>query len=132
VSYKNIRLEHYINDVAMNAYKNAMIDGEMPMFKTKAPINIMPIIVDNDNTSVAKGKTIYTSQCASCHGEKADANALGSGAVIANNTDEVAQLLKGYKYSSLNQYEKGAIMQGVASSLSDEDIESIALYIKSL
>ncbi len=131
----NINLEHYINDVAMDAYKKAIIDGKLPIHTpiVTPPIVIQPAIPSSPLENIAKGKEIYTTNCLSCHGVKGEKSALDTGAIISNNSkDDIVQLLKGYKYSNLDQYTEGALMQGQAANLSDEDIENIALYIENL
>ncbi len=126
VDFKGVstKLEHYINDVAIDAYKKMIIEQ-------KPPIVIQPVFPQE---KISKGEEIYTTKnCASCHGAKGEKSALDTGAIILNNnTDEIVELLKGYKYDNLDQYNMGSLMKGQAVSLSDEDIENIALYIKSL
>lgn len=69
----------------------------------------------------ANGETVYTSNCASCHGAAADG---GSGPAIAGASDSSGNI-----DAVLNGTEG---MPGFVDSLSDQDVSDIFAYLATL
>lgn len=79
-------------------------------------------------TSLFANPSSYT-KCVSCHGVNGEKVALGKSKVIKDMTkDEISASLKGYKEGTYGGAMK-SIMLGQVKSLSDKDIEDIALFI---
>ena len=75
------------------------------------------------------GSTLYTSKCASCHGNNAEKSALNASVAIAGWSSQKTQdALNGYKAGEYGGKMK-AIMQGQSKPLSEEEIKLIAEYI---
>lgn len=75
---------------------------------------------------------LFGTKCASCHGAKADKQALGKSQVIAGWTvSRTEEALHGYKSGTYGK-EMKAVMQGQAKSLNPEEIKSLAKYIEKL
>ena len=70
---------------------------------------------------------LYTKSCKGCHGVDG-ANAAMSKALKGLPAEEVKTALAGYKAQTYGGKKK-AMMERVASALSDEDIEALATYI---
>jgi len=65
--------------------------------------------------------------CAACHG--ANGQGAGSNPALAGKTEaQLAQALKDYKSGKRDN----AVMKGMVSSLSDQDMENLAAYYASL
>lgn len=77
------------------------------------------------------GATIFQ-QCTSCHGQKAERPALGKSQIIAGwDASKVSEALHGYQDGSYGGAMK-ALMQAQVKTLSDEQIDAVAVYIESL
>ncbi|NOZ89685.1 MAG: c-type cytochrome [Epsilonproteobacteria bacterium] len=80
----------------------------------------------------ADGAALFA-KCTSCHGEKAEKQALGKSAVIqGQDAAKTVEQLKGYKAGTLNQHGMGPLMKGQVASMSDDDIKAVADYIAGL
>ena len=78
------------------------------------------------------GHSIYAHKCASCHGLKAQKTALNRSQVIAGwDAKKTTEVLKGYKSGTYGSSMKG-IMEGQVSTLDDEEITLVSLYISKL
>lgn len=72
-------------------------------------------------------------KCAICHGDKAQKKSLGLSKIIANmKADKILEELKAYRAGELNQYGQGAMMKGQATKLTDDEMQTVALYVESL
>lgn len=89
--------------------------------------------VATDTISLQKGKSIFNSSCKGCHGEDGQTSAFGLSDKIAGQEKEgtVVQL-KGYKDGTLDSYGAGDTMSQIIENFSDNELESVALYIESL
>ena len=68
--------------------------------------------------------------CIGCHGKKGETNTMVS--VSKPNTmskSAIVEALKGYKAGTLNKYDKGSMMRGYASRLSNAQMQEIADFI---
>jgi cytochrome c len=91
-----------------------------------AEVNIQKAVQPPESLS---GSTLYTSKCASCHGNNAEKSALNTSVVIAGwDSQKTQDALHGYKTGEYGGKMK-AIMQGQSKPLSDEEIRLIAEYI---
>ena len=82
-------------------------------------------------TSSVDGATLYKA-CASCHGEKAQKQALNKSQVIQGwESSKTIASLKGYKDGSYGGPMK-AMMKTQVTKLSDKEIEALAHYISGL
>ena len=71
--------------------------------------------------------------CAGCHGAKGEKKALGKSDVITGwSALKVEEALKGYRSKKRNVHGMGAVMQGQAAKLSDEEIKALGEYISKL
>jgi len=71
--------------------------------------------------------------CAGCHGAKGEKKALGKSEVIGGwSALKVEEALKGYRGKKRNVHGMGAVMQGQAAKLSDEEIKALGAYIEKL
>ena len=81
----------------------------------------------------ADGKTIFDTQCKSCHGADGKMKALGKSAPLAGQSAATVEKdLQEYKAGTLNKYGMGGVMKGNASKLSPEDMKAVAGYIATL
>jgi len=88
-----------------------------------------PKYIRHNNMSA---KEIYQS-CAGCHGRDGEQKALGKSAIIAGrDANRTIQQLQAYRRGDLSLYGMGGLMRGQVGSLSDEEINSLALYISQL
>jgi mono/diheme cytochrome c family protein len=87
--------------------------------------------------SIAKGKTLYTSQCASCHG----ATGLGDGKNAAPLNPKPSNLADaswkhgssdGEIYTLIKDGSKNTSMRAYASRLSAEDLWNVVNYVRTL
>ncbi len=86
-----------------------------------------PIVKVKKNPS--SGHSIYAHKCASCHGLKAQKQALNKSQIIAGwDAEKITETLKGYQNGSYGGSMKG-IMKGQVSTLDDQQINLLALYI---
>ena len=75
---------------------------------------------------------LFGTKCASCHGAKAEKQALGKSQVIAGwKALQIEEALNGYQSGSYGK-EMKALMQGQAKSLNSEEIKSLSKYISTL
>ncbi len=82
--------------------------------------------------SAVSGRTVFTRQCASCHGQNAEKSALNNSQIIAGWAPEkIIGALKGYQDGSYGGNMK-AIMKGQAGGLDNAEIEAVAEYISTL
>ncbi len=71
--------------------------------------------------------------CAGCHGAKGEKKALGKSDAIGGwSAAKVEEALEGYKAKTRNVHGMGAVMQGQAAKLSDQDIKALGAYISKL
>ena len=71
--------------------------------------------------------------CAGCHGAKGEKKALGKSDIIAGwSSLKVQEALKGYRSKKRNIHGMGAVMQGQAAKLSDDEIKALGAYIEKL
>ena len=76
--------------------------------------------------NIQAGK-VLSAACAACHG--ANGQGMAQYPVLAGkNADQLVQALKGFKSGKRDN----VFMKGMASSLSDQDIENVAAYYASL
>ena len=77
------------------------------------------------------GEVLYKS-CASCHGQKAEKEALGKSQIIAGwEKEKIIQALNGYKDGSYGGVMKN-IMKGQIASKTDAEIDALATFISNL
>ena len=77
------------------------------------------------------GEVLYKS-CASCHGQKAEKEALGKSQVIAGwDKEKTIQALNGYKDGSYGGVMKN-IMKGQVATKTDAEIDALATFISNL
>jgi len=75
---------------------------------------------------------LYAS-CAGCHGGKGEKKALGKSELIGGwSALKVEEALKEYRSKKRNVHGMGAVMQGQAAKLSDEEIKALGEYISKL
>lgn len=97
-----------------------------PIKETQAPAEVQVKHVQIDASA------LYGEKCASCHGTKAEKQALGKSQTIAGwSASQIEEALHGYQSGSYGK-EMKALMQGQAKSLSSEEIKSLAKYISTL
>lgn len=90
------------------------------------------LVVGATFSFAADGAKLYQ-KCLACHGPKADKPGLGKGRAPSTMTkEELVKDLKEYKAGTRNEYGMGALMKGNMATYSDQDIEVLAEYIKSL
>ncbi len=78
------------------------------------------------------GKMLYAKKCTSCHGQDAQKRALGSSKILNTlNVEEIRTALAGYKDGSYRGRYK-SMKLGLARSLSEDDINALTAYIKTL
>ena len=84
------------------------------------------------NKSLANGKKIYTSDCASCHGEKASKEAYNTSRAL--NTLSLEDMQVAIRDYTLNTKDNGMaiVMQPYANGLTTKDVEDIYKYIQTL
>ena len=71
--------------------------------------------------------------CAGCHGSKGEKKALGKSEVIGGwSAVKVEEVLKGYRSKKRNVHGMGAVMQGQAAKLTDDEIKALGEYIQKL
>ncbi len=76
--------------------------------------------------------TLYKS-CVACHGIKGEKKALGKSEAIGGwSALKVEEALKEYRAKRRNVHGMGAVMQGQAAKLSDDDIKTLGEYIEKL
>lgn len=102
--------------------KTSVEANKTSVIKPAAPTAVQPL-------ESLSGSTLYTSKCASCHGNNAEKSALNTSLVIAGwDSQKTQDALNGYKTGEYGGKMK-AIMQGQSKPLSDEEIRLIAEYI---
>lgn len=80
----------------------------------------------------ADGASIYTQNCATCHGKMARKSALGKSVPIGGfSKDEIVHAIKGYQNGTYGGSMKNTMKKHV-SSLNNEEIEAVAKYIDEL
>lgn len=78
------------------------------------------------------GKATYYKKCVSCHGVDAQKRALNiSKPLNTFSKEEITKALVGYQEGNYGGKMK-KLKQGLANSLSEEDIEDISAYIQTL
>ena len=78
------------------------------------------------------GKELYTNKCKSCHGKQGELEAYNRSRPLNTlSLEEITDSIRGY---TLNEYDRGlAIMMApIASSLTEDDIDSVYNYLKTL
>ncbi|MEY4504299.1 MAG: hypothetical protein RL154_592 [Pseudomonadota bacterium] len=94
---------------------------------------ILIIAITGAALFAADGKTVYDTQCKSCHGADAKAKALGKSApLVGMSAAAIEKDLAEYKAGTLNKYNMGGVMRGNASKISPEDAKAVANYIATL
>ena len=86
------------------------------------PLSTNPVHGDVEN-----GERLYQAHCTACHGvngEGVDAPALFNASALAHNTDEFLRY-------AIENGRQGTRMEGFASKLSDEDINSLTAFLRS-
>lgn len=77
------------------------------------------------------GAVLYEkNHCGKCHGIHGERKALDRSSIIKGT--DVADKLKAYKNGTLNITGMGSLMRGQMQTLSDDDMDALAAYIKSL
>lgn len=99
-----------------------------PSFASDAPAAAAPAVAKPAKPDLVKGEAAYTAKaCASCH------NADGNSAVPANA--KLAQQHPEYLLKQLQEFKAGkrknAVMQGMAATLSDEEMRDVAYFLGS-
>jgi len=102
------------------------VTGVAPAPKPAAPVQA------EKKEAAVNGRTVFSRQCASCHGQNAEKAALNKSQVIAGwAPQKTTDALKGYQDGSYGGNMK-AIMKGQAGGLSDAEIQAVADYISTL
>lgn len=82
------------------------------------------------SVSPEEGKSIFSTKCSFCHGEKAQGMGIYP-KLVGNTKDDVLRKLNGYIDGSYGKAQKG-IMIGQAKALSDSQKSAVAEYIATL
>jgi cytochrome c553 len=78
------------------------------------------------------GKSLYSENCANCHGKMARKSAFGKSAVIGGFTEqEIIHAIKGYQEGTYGGSMK-SMMKSEVSSLNEAEINALAKYIAEL
>lgn len=77
---------------------------------------------------LADGASIYSAQCASCHGAKANESIAGNPVIDKLGEAKIAESLMNYKSGKT----KGDTMSAIAGGLSESDIKAVAKHIPTL
>lgn len=77
---------------------------------------------------LADGASVYSAQCSSCHGAKANESLAGNPVINKLGEAKIVDAMLGYKSGKI----KGDTMSGVAAGLSEADIKAVAGYIATL
>lgn len=102
--------------------------------KTESKKSSVPTVAQEvkEKPAQVNASALYGEKCASCHGPKAEKQALGKSQVIAGwSTSKIEDALHGYQSGSYGK-EMKTLMAGQAKSLSGEQIKSLAKYISTL
>ena len=103
----------------------AAVPSPMPVQKQQKP----EVKVEKPTVNAA---ALFKS-CAGCHGAKGEKKALGKSEIIAGwSSLKVQEALKGYRSKKRNIHGMGAVMQGQAAKLSDDEIKALGDYIEKL
>lgn len=97
--------------------------------------SLPPVVEEAAKPKLTKDMTTEEifEKCGICHGEKGQKKSLGVSRPIAGmSAAEVVKDLKEYKAGTRNTYGRGAMMQGQATKLSDEQMNAVAILIESL
>ena len=103
------------------------------IFYHSKPVKRQPV----DERKTAKGQILYHSVCSSCHGITGHGNQKQA-RLAGQKVVYIMNVLKAFRNNANNPAarlgleRKSEIMEGVAKSLSDEQIESVAAYIAQL
>ncbi len=76
---------------------------------------------------LAAGEARFAAQCASCHGADGNSGSPANPKLAQQHPEYLVKQLREYKAG----VRKNAIMQGMAASLSDEDMKNIAFWLAS-
>lgn len=82
----------------------------------------------------AKGKTVFTAQCAACHGADGNSASPMYPRLAGQHPEYLYKQLANFKVEPGKQkpQRENAIMNGMAAALTDEDMHNIAAYLSSV
>ncbi len=81
----------------------------------------------------ANGASIYSQQCASCHGKDGKTSALrATGQIAGIKKPDLMAVLQKYKNGTLDKYGSGIVMTAATSKLSNAELEAASQYISEL
>lgn len=96
------------------------------------PEKVQPKTTQSAPVASIDGGALFGQKCATCHGSKAEKQALGKSQVIAGwEAQRIKDALHGYQAGTYGK-EMKAVMQGQAKGLSDAQIDALASHISSL
>ncbi|WP_415396505.1 c-type cytochrome [Sulfurimonas sp. CS5] len=105
---------------------------EVAIYIESLPPHAEPIVDKADTNKKITAQDIFK-KCAICHGEKGQKKSLGVSKKIAGmNAKDIVKILKEYKAGTRNTYNYGLMMKGQATKISEEQMNSVAIYIESL
>jgi cytochrome c553 len=91
-----------------------------------------PVVAKKEQKVEFLASKVFSTKCASCHGNDAKKSALGKSKIVANMTEpEIISALKGYKDGSYGGAMK-TLMKGQISNFSEKELESLAKYMATL
>ncbi|MDD7345549.1 c-type cytochrome [uncultured Helicobacter sp.] len=71
-------------------------------------------------------------KCVSCHGADGKKTTFGNDAIAGLDKARIIEDLKGYRAKTLDRHGKANLMNPNAATLTDDQIEELAIYISSL
>lgn len=96
------------------------------------PEKVQPKTTQSTPVASIDGGALFGQKCATCHGAKAEKQALGKSQVIAGwEAQKIKDALHGYQAGTYGK-EMKAVMQGQAKGLNDVQIDALASHISSL
>lgn len=128
---------HDVIGMKMRPIGKALTDEDIPMMAKYVAAMPRPVGEEHVKGSLVRGEAKFQQVCVACHGAKADGNqALGAPPLVGQNDWYLLLQLKKFRakargYDVAND-PFGVSMQGISSTLKDEELPDLVAYINAL